>query len=292
MMISLRFWGLIALTIGLVSVLTHAQSEPTSQATTQSQQLTKAQETGLREAERLISQACAGPLSDELCGDPSHRAELANQARAGLKAIETLGISAEDEGDATARIHRLQSFGELFACLGELNDSEKSKSNLISAAGSLAAYLDDSNPQIAESAKLWQGVAYRRAGKPDRALQVLRPVLTKPEVAVTGFWFRVERCRALGDQGDPAGGIALCLRLEKRVNEWFDEDHQAQRTQALNTLKIVRGSLWKRWSELLTEAKKNSEAEKARSEARAIADPILRTPEAGRCLRLQKALPE
>jgi tetratricopeptide (TPR) repeat protein len=287
----LLFWGTPALAIPPA-----ATPGPTA---TNRASLPAGIEAQCNSVQRILSEECAGPLGRELCGDSGALAELARKGRDALKLIvdtrKLLNKEPVSEDASTEHVQeqldRLEQFGEVFACLGELEDSEEARKKLIGACGGLAAYLDDPNPAVVEAAKLWQGVAYRRAGRVDRALQVLRPVLTKPADAETGFWLRVERCRALADRGDTAAGIALCLRLEKRVVDWFDEDQKEQRIAAQNTLRQLRANLWKRWSQQLKTAGKIKDADEAATEARTLAESIIRIQEEQRCLKLTHALP-
>ncbi|MCZ6699537.1 MAG: hypothetical protein O7D94_11445, partial [Planctomycetota bacterium] len=108
-------------------------------------------------------------------------------------------IEADRRVQLDERIEMLGSFAGVFGELAKpVSDEDAYRSTLLEACGELAIYLDDTNAGIVESARLWQGVAYRRAKRFDRAIQVLRPVITQPAFVRIGVHARLQRCHALG----------------------------------------------------------------------------------------------
>lgn len=218
---------------------------------------------------------CAPPLSDALRGD--HNEALARRAAEGLKnlqeASDLLAGMADDDEPADADelrrwIDLLQSFGGVFAALGGQDGSTRSNERLIDACGGLALYFDDSKKEIAESAKFWQGVAYRRAGRPERALQVLRPAIASPESGRIGLLSRLERCRALADRAEYAAAIALTMRLASRVDTWLDAENEETRRQAADSVQALRVELFRGWAAKLQDEKRQDQADAALAEAK------------------------
>jgi hypothetical protein len=162
-------------------------------------------------------------------------------------------LPADD--DETLKLKRISdliaAFSESFTALAMDDDGSETKQALLDSAVGLALYLDDENRAVVESAKLWQGVAYRRAGKPERALQVLHPVLTTPEARHIGLYARLERCRALADRGDYAAALAVAQRVAARVDPWFEEMDAETRRQAADSVRWTRIELLGRWGDEL-----------------------------------------
>lgn len=181
--------------------------------------------------------------------------------------------SKNKDADTSELRHRselLRAFGRAFSALNESTDSDESRRRLIDACGELAPYVDDDNKQISESAKLWQVVVYRRAGKPDRALQVGRPVLSPPAAPLIGLYLRIERCRALAEKGDYVAAIALGSRIAVRVESWFEGVDETKRTAVLNRVKALQADLYREWSNRLRDEGKTEQAAVAAEESRKV----------------------
>lgn len=225
----------------------------------------------------ILSTACSDSLTHELCGAAESDEGLREDAARALACLDraeaALGRmhTTAEADEARECIEMLRSFAKVFRALGAAPATGPSRDGLLAACSDLAGYFDDSRIGIAESAKLWQGVAYRRAGRPDRALQVLRPAISVPASRRIGLWARLERCRALADQGDYAEALAMNLRLSVRVDAWFEDEDPTTRRQAVDSIRWVRIELLKRWGEHL---KQNGQTERA-AEAEADADRML-----------------
>jgi hypothetical protein len=220
-------------------------------------------------------------LSAELRRPGEGGERLSGVAKQGLSAIEAASMLLKEAGEAIPadqvgqvqdRLDLLRAFGELFAALGEGCDSAEGRARLIDACGEVAIYLDDSDGAIVESAKLWQGAAYRRAGRPERALQVLRPTLTSPVSPDIGFWARLERCRALADRGGYAAAVALSLRLSARTEGWFEGRGPQARADAEYTLRQMRIELLRGWARRLRESGEAKQAGELEARAAQLAD--------------------
>lgn len=249
----------------------------------------------LSTAHRILTIEIAPALSRELCEDRSRRDELGRIARMAEQHLvearqELAKLADSDSRDALeAEVDQLASFAALFASLGSLTDDPATQSRVVAACGELAAWFDFDDKSIVESAKLWQGAAYRRVGRSDRALQVLRPVLAEPASPVIGYWARLERARALGDEKRFAAGIALCLRLETLASTWFKDESEEQ-VAARRTARQVRAALLNQWAKQLKKQGRDRAAAAAETKARELAEELVRVPEPTRFLKLVTAI--
>lgn len=249
----------------------------------------------LSTAHRILTIEIAPALSRELCEDRSSRDELGRIARMAEQHLvearqELAKLADSDSRDALeAEVDQLASFATLFASLGSLTDDPATQNRVVAACGDLAAWFDIEDKRISESAKLWQGAAYRRAGRSDRALQVLRPVLVEPASPVIGYWARLERARALGDEKRFAAGVALCLRLERLTSTWFKEGSE-EHAAARRTGQQVRAALLNQWAKQLKAQGRDRAAGAAETKARELAEELVRVPEPKRFLKLETAI--
>jgi hypothetical protein len=222
----------------------------------------------------ILVKQCAAPLSIEWSGSSDAKKALADRSAAAIRCLDRVSALLEGtHADAEAlwrardRLEMLRAFAEVFASLARTEGSDESSQRLLVACNGLAPYLDDANPAVVESAKLWTGLAYRRAGRPERALQVLRPIITAPSSRRIGFLARIQRCRALGQAGEHAAGVALCLRLSARVAAWLADEDEATKRKAVDTVRFVRVGLLRDWAEALREQGEIDRADAAAAEA-------------------------
>ena len=168
------------------------------------------------------------------------------------------------------RVDMLGAFAELFAALDTADGSQRATERLTDACIGLAVFVDDANLGIAESAKLWQGVAYRRAGRADRTLNLLRPAIGSLHSNRVDFFTRTERCRALVDEGRFVAAQSLAMRLEKRVNIWLVKEDDSARKRAAESLRRLRGEIYKRWADDQRKRGEEDRAKAAEAEMRRI----------------------
>jgi len=224
--------------------------------------------------ECILTHECAAPLTALLTDGAFDRRALGASAARAIESIDTasddLSGAALDEDAASAAIDhldRLRAFADMFAALALDPKADETPRRLIDACIGLALYADDPSEELVESAKLWQAVAYRRAGKIDRALQVLRPVLTTPTARSIGFYARVQRCLCLADRGDYAAALALAFRVAHRADAWFEDRDRAARKQAVDSVRWVRIEVLKDWAKQLKEDGKPHRAAEAEEDA-------------------------
>ena len=236
----------------------------------------------LERCKALYSQArcilviqCAPLLSKGLMTDQDWDSELTRLAERAIATLHALTEAMpkaktgqnEDPSDWESHIEVLLEFGRIFAALGKDPEKSETKEALMEACNALAPYLDDNDAGLVESVRLWQAVAYRRVGRGDRALQILRPALAPPSSPRIGIWSRIERCRALADRGENAAAISLALQLMARVGSWFGNDTPETRTQASQTIDQLRGDLYQQWADRLRADGKASQADSASRQA-------------------------
>ncbi|RIK66562.1 MAG: hypothetical protein DCC65_09420 [Planctomycetota bacterium] len=241
---------------------------------------------------------CARPLSLVLADHAAARDQLARETSAVLAQIRVAQESLPGSGLEPEKIATLESelamhraFAEAFAAIARDPATDEARKQLTEATIGLALYLDDTRKEVVEAARLWQGVAYRLAAKPDRALQVLRPVLSAPAARRIGFWARIERCRSLADQGRYAAALALAARLGPRVDAWFEDEDTATRKAATDSLRWLKADLLERWAARLQDSGEKERAEQALEERKLILDSEEVPVATDRWLTLDEAVP-
>ena len=225
---------------------------------------------GLAAARCAIVLECAGPLTRELHGLVPNREALASGVATGKDCLKVVAEALQQFPDGfdedrrrilQDRVDMLRAFADLFAALGAADGSQRATARLTDACIGLAVFVDDANLGIAESAKLWQGVAYRRAGRADRTLNLLRPAIGSLRSSRVDFFTRMERCRALTDEGRFVAAQSLAMRLEKRVNTWLVKEDDSARKRAADGLRLLRGESYMRWA---ADLRKRGEEERAK----------------------------
>lgn len=234
-------------------------------------------ERGLAAARCVIVHECAVPLSRELNGMAVESHALASSVAAGedclhaaAEAMQHLpdGFDSDRRRILQDRIDMLRAFADVFVALAARDGSDSASARLTDACVGLAVFVDDPNRGIAESAKLWQAVAYRQAGRADRTLNLLRPAIGSLRSSRVDFFTRMERCRALVDAGRFVAAQSLAMRLEKRVNVWMVKEDDATRKRAADTLRRFRANSYKQWAIDLRERGKEDRAKAAEDEMR------------------------
>lgn len=234
-----------------------------------------ATDAAVRVAEFILARRIEPQLSRELYEQTTGAdwAGIAAAMRAADEAMKladkSLQASGKDADEALlARMESCRAFAELFSAWAAVVTTPTSQPTTTRAAGTpqdrlveacrgLAPLLDSSDSDRSGAARLWQAAAYRRAGRVDRALQVLPRVTNAPPALPFDFFARMERCRALADRGDFAAALALAIRIEGQVDEWFP---LPQRPSARTTARFLQQQLWQRWNARL-EADKDPAAE-------------------------------
>lgn len=244
-------------------------------------------------------------LNDE--GDAKRRHDdaeaLVGLTRAGLADLDQvsrlLAAMTDDAHEAPAdtiqdRLEMLRAFAQMFQALGSgISAAELSadlRNKLIAACHGLAPYLDDVEPGIVAAAKFYQGHAYRLAGRADRTLQVMLPVLSEPVFLRIGFLARLERCRALADREQFAAGLVLCLRLETLAETWFDDEEPGIMKAAVTGSRAVRVRTLQQWALHLDNTDEKKQAEVMRRQARELLTAATSQPQPA-SLDLDESIP-
>ncbi len=197
-------------------------------------------------AEFVLARQVEPALSRELFtgAGAAEAGQIRQRVEAALALLDTAdkALEAGTAGDAPSdelseRSAMARAFGRLFAALArhrttEFIASEPSagdnpvERDVLEACRGLSVYLDDSRPAVAASARLWQAAAYRRIGRPERALQLLPRVAAPPQEWPFDYFARLERLYALADHGDHVAALALSATLQRRIDDWVEKEHQ------------------------------------------------------------------
>lgn len=169
-----------------------------------------------------------------------------------------------------ARLDLLSAFADAFSALAADDGTDAARSRMIDAAVGLALYLDDPSSGVAASARLWQAVLYRRAGRPDRALQLLPVDLDPRPPHRVELFLRLERSRALADQGQFVAAIALATKLGAKTESWLAGDTADARRGAAEDVRRLRADLHRRWAAQLRERQAHDQAVESETAAQRI----------------------
>lgn len=248
---------------------------------------------------RLVRE-CAGPLSAELCWSAKPDPELGDIVRRAMRCLDSAETAMKEwpesveekvRRDLGDRLDMLRAFAGLFAAMADLKaDSEDSRSRLIEACIAVSMYLDDPNRGVAESAKLWQGVAYRRAGRAERTLQLLWPAIGDLSSNRVDFFARVERCRSLTDKGQYVAALALAVKLEEHLDDCMKGEDAGARELAEESLRWVRVFIHRRWAEELRREGKEQRAQSAEAAAAKLLGDATFPPPRERWLQLTETI--
>ncbi|MCK6457619.1 MAG: hypothetical protein L6Q92_13950 [Phycisphaerae bacterium] len=218
----------------------------------------------VRQVEPALSRELLGLASTE---DRRAIAEWARTAKSLLNAArKRMNGAALEESGWTDRLANAEAFAELFMQLGSDADETSRAEALTHACRELAPLLDSTQPELAASARLWQAAAYRRAGRADRAMQVLPHTTITPKELPHDFFSRLERCRALGDQRQFTPAVALLIRLEAQIDSWIPADGQSA---ARHAAMLTREQLQRSWADALEHGGNSDAAAKVRRDAEA-----------------------
>lgn len=152
-----------------------------------------------------------------------------------------------------SRIAVLRRFDAVFAAIRTMPDTatQPDSAGINVAAAELAEYLDDPNAALAESTRLWQAAAYWRAGNSERALKILRPIVSDPVHARIGLVSRLFRVRLLAQNDQHAAALAHCNRIADRVDRWFADYSERTRESARLAVRAVQISIYEDWAAYL-----------------------------------------
>ncbi len=228
----------------------------------------------LARAQSMLVKSAAAPLSKVI------RNEATATDRQALQSITTdalaqlaqydAAIKFEDQPKADAtRFRLLSAMAKVFDAIARLDKSKDAVARLTDAAIELELYVDDPDKHIAEAARLWQGLAYRLAGKPERSLKILHPILKPGTRSPIDLYGRFERCRALSAAGRHVAAVALAVRITEVAHVWpkgagpaFTDAHTAARR--------LTADAYRAWAADLTKAGETERAATAQRRAEEI----------------------
>ncbi len=251
----------------------------------------------LAAARCLLSVECAGPLSAELHGTRTGRPRLAVAVdRAGLHldraavALEATAIKADARQKFAERVELLRAFAATFSALASDDGSDAAAARLTDACIGLSAFVDEPRLELVESVKLWQAVAYRRAGRPDRALRLLRPALGRLSFTRVDVLSRMLRCRILADRGMYPAALSLAQKLGKWTDVWPGDEGKQLAPRAAASLRLLRADIHRRWAQALRDDGQPQRAAAAERRAAEIIGADEKTLAPDRLLYLDEAI--
>lgn len=185
----------------------------------------------------LLSAPAARPATRWVIGAdrPEDRRTLAESSKAARdqldKAAELLkgeGTNPESNADKTRRrrfqetAETLRAFADFFA----MNDAgaDPKPADWAEAAIGLSEARESDQAPVASAATLWQALAWHLAGRSERALATLPDALARPDQAGFDFLSRLLRCRVLAESDQPAGAMALLIRIRAQCDNWFTRE--------------------------------------------------------------------
>jgi len=230
----------------------------------------------------LLVRRPAALMSAELTRQPFDRPALVQTLDDGLSALDAARAIAKDmqddakppTSDQRERIERLNAFGQIWRAIAAADGTPESADRLTSATVELALYTDDADPHVAEAAKLWQAHAYRKAGRPERTLQMLHPILIEGTGSAIDLFGRLERCRALADAGQFVAAVALAIKIEGKIETWMQRADPDTRKAAHLTVQSTRADLLNQWAAALRAKGFDARAREATKTANALSQSI------------------
>ena len=155
-------------------------------------------------------------------------------------------------------IDMLEAFAHVFLALSKPGASDTE--TLTGAVIGMSEFLEIEDRRVARTATLWQAVALRRLGRPERAAEMLDLPLSTPGASPLALFSRLERLWCLADVGDLEAAMVLALRMEEACGEWYQED-QTRMTQARRACSWVRLQLYRRYLQRVRERGDDAEVE-------------------------------
>lgn len=186
----------------------------------------------------------------------------AEKASEHIERARQLLEEVEPQADEDKRLKRrllqmsdtVAAFVELFGAVRLGPDTDEATAETWRKAGrGLAVARESLEPQVAAAAQLWQAYALDRAGRRERALEVLAPALAKPEELPYDLLSRLLRMRLVADSGEYAAAVGLLARMEWALNDWMDNRDQ-RRNNARRLVGLLRHKIVTTWLRHLRDA--------------------------------------
>lgn len=204
---------------------------------------------GLSGAVARLNRECEPPLSRILLqiAEPADGSQLAESAEAvarlirGTPAPASAASSSASEPPAPDRDPEfIAAVAEVLAALGQAAaqpEGDESRARLLETCPRIAPYLDDSREPAAGLARLLQAACYRRAGRAERATELVGPAGSLESDAACELFLGAEYCRALADRRHYVAAAAVAARLEGTAATRVAVEH---RTTAAHLVRSVR----------------------------------------------------
>ncbi len=189
----------------------------------------------------------------------------------------------------SAELQRLREFLAVLQPWPEVFAAVAGDRHHLVAAQQFDALARSESSSIAQAARFWQAVLYHRAGQYQQALDSLDLALADPRTEYYGLFPRLLRCRVLADRGQLTVALALLIRLQDRLDHWFDPA-PAQLTEGAAVL--LRLELLDRLAQRLEQAGHHQQAESLRTDGRSLREQTFPIDRISPLPRLSQVLTE
>lgn len=140
-------------------------------------------------------------------------------------ALERLKRAGEhwptDDEQGLEKLELLTNLGRAASLLAHSRLGQPDQAAMEEVSNEMAIWIDDEDPEIANSVLLWQALVYRELGRSGRALKALPLSLVPFKESRNDFFLRLLRCSLLADVGRHTLAIVLILKMEERCAQWF-----------------------------------------------------------------------
>jgi hypothetical protein len=192
----------------------------------------------------------AGPATRVLLGlaTANDTRQLRESTQAAQQQLEGIGKTLDQvpPGDRRRELRQssviLTAFAKAMASV-----SGQDRSGCSDAAVDLASVRESDNPEVAAAALLWQSYAWECAGRRERALSTLPPVLEKPAQPSYDFIARLLRCRILSDAGENTAALAVTIRMAAMADRWFPRTGDETLQPRVRLIALLQTELGRRW---------------------------------------------
>jgi len=189
----------------------------------------------------------------------------------------------------SAQLERLREFLAVLQPWPDVFAAVAGHGNHLLAAQRLDALACSQSASIAQAARFWQAVLYHQARQYQQALDSLDLALADPRTEYYSLLPRLLRCRILADRGQLTVALALLIRLQDHLDDWFDP---APAQLAEGAAVLLRLELLDRLAQRLEHAGHHDQAQSLRTDSRRLRDQTFPTDRISPLPRLAQVLPE
>jgi len=210
-----------------------------------------AREAVIEAARNLLNQSCEAPLSrilleipqpqdgeslEQAAGKAARLLSKLPEAGKASSAPNDLPVASDDPELLAAVAAVLESLGR--AAATGAAPSKESRDGLLGVCPRIAPYLDDPRATASDLARLLQATCYRRAGRPERAAELLGSVNELGGDPPYDLYLGAEHCRALADREYYVAAATLAARLEVTLASRVPVEHRTTAAHLLRSLRL------------------------------------------------------